>query len=793
MSALVMTVAAVFGIVSAQSELFVEQTHSIDAFKVPIYRGAISSKAGVVGIISTERALKLYDLSTFQEKLSVPSLPMRMNALAFSPSGQTLALGGFDGKVYVVNSSTGVISNTLSSHSAGVVNLAMRDETVVVSAGGDRIVSFTDVSNGNTLGSSSTFDEDITAFALQPNNKFFAVSTASGEVKIVDAAQLAIVKTIQDCKTPISTLSYSPDGKYVTAGTQNGTIYLWDAQSGALKTTFTQKGMIKAVAFAPKEPWLACASADSSLVIYDVATAAIRKKMVEADGFVSFVSFVNNETLITGTSKGLLKSWKVLSAPPDTTSPVITLEQPAAPLPKIYGTEYEIRGWAFDDSDIKAVTINGVAVQLVARVPADTVQIPAGMKAAKHFIATVKLDSVGINPVEIKAEDPYKHATTLASNIQRLSDGEAVEIENPANNAEVDMVSVPLKFRTWFDIASYSISVNMTDIVSGQVPAFKVAGDLIVEDIPIVSGYNQIQLSITSKSGKTFSKAIGVNRRTGASGSASTAATTGAKRDKNSGPQKWAVVVGVSEYQNAGIPGLKYADRDAESFANFLRTPEGGGYDSDHLRVLLNKDATSPNIKDALINFLGQAIDIDLVIIYFAGHGAPEPARQQNMYLLTYDSDPNQLGTTAFPMWEIQTVLARHINAKRVVVFTDACHSGNISVNFATRGLATTENNLVNQYLSDLSKTKEGIVVFTASAAGEVSQEYPEIGHGVFTYYLLEGMQGKADYNNDYTVTINELMQYVEEQVKRKTHGSQNPTRSQTDYDKEMTISIISH
>jgi uncharacterized caspase-like protein len=209
--------------------------------------------------------------------------------------------------------------------------------------------------------------------------------------------------------------------------------------------------------------------------------------------------------------------------------------------------------------------------------------------------------------------------------------------------------------------------------------------------------------------------------------------------------------------------------------------------------VLLNKDATSPNIKDALINFLGQAIDIDLVIIYFAGHGAPEPARQQNMYLLTYDSDPNQLGTTAFPMWEIQTVLARHINAKRVVVFTDACHSGNISVNFATRGLATTENNLVNQYLSDLSKTKEGIVVFTASAAGEVSQEYPEIGHGVFTYYLLEGMQGKADYNNDYTVTINELMQYVEEQVKRKTHGSQNPTRSQTDYDKEMTISIISH
>jgi uncharacterized caspase-like protein len=297
-----------------------------------------------------------------------------------------------------------------------------------------------------------------------------------------------------------------------------------------------------------------------------------------------------------------------------------------------------------------------------------------------------------------------------------------------------------------------------------------------------------------SKSGEKFSKTIGINRKASILGTSSFA-STGAKKTRiaGSGPQSWAVVVGVSEYKNTGIPSLKYADKDAEALANFLRRPEGGGYDSDHLHVLLNKDATLANVRDNLINFLNQAIDMDLVVIYFAGHGAPEPARPQNMYLLTYDSDPNSLGTSAFPMWDIQTVLARYISAKRVVVFTDACHSGGISVNFATRGLGSSEPNLVNQYLADLSKTKEGIVVFTASAAGEVSQEFPDMGHGAFTYYMLEGLEGKADYNNDYTVTINELMQYVEEQVKRKTHGAQNPTRSQTEYDKEMTISIVPH
>jgi uncharacterized caspase-like protein len=142
-------------------------------------------------------------------------------------------------------------------------------------------------------------------------------------------------------------------------------------------------------------------------------------------------------------------------------------------------------------------------------------------------------------------------------------------------------------------------------------------------------------------------------------------------------------------------------------------------------------------------------------------------------------------------MWDVNTALQRYIPSKRVVVFTDACHSGGISSDIATRGMSTTDDNMINQYLADLSKTKEGIIVFTASQAGEVSQELEKFGHGVFTYYLLEGMKGEADFNNDYTVTIGELMDYVEEKVKRQTSGNQHPTRNQGAYDKDLTISLI--
>jgi WD40 repeat protein len=790
-----MTILTVAAVAYSQQELYVEQLQSVEAFKEPVIRGAVSSKAGLLAVLSREKILRLYDIPSLKEKSSPISTPTHMNALSFSASGKTLALGAIDGKVYLFDVTTGTISKSLSIHSQAVNAVVFQDEGWIFSAGVNKTVTITDAVSGTAIGSVPAFQEEITALAIHPDAKSGAVGLSKGQVNIFSIGTLTTISTFNDAKGRSMTLCYSADGKYLAAGTADGKVLLWDAQSGVLKNTYAQKGSVWSVAFDPKTRWVVSTAADSTIKIFDLATSTNVKTMTEHDGYATYAVFLNDETLLTGTSKGLLKSWKVALTPPDSINPGIVMEQPAegSVSAKVFAREYELRGLVYDDTNVKEVTINGTPVKLTAISAGDSLKIPAGMKAAKRFNVVLKLDSVGLNPYEIRVSDKANHSISMSGEVRRLSNDQAVEIENPVNNSETGAVSLPLKFRTWFDVSSYSISSNMVDIVSGQEPGLNVAGDVISEDIPIVLGYNQIQLSIISKAGEKFSKTISVNRTLSALSGISSVSGGTKKERGGSGPQRWAVVVGVSEYMNPGIPSLKYADKDAEALANFLRRPEGGGYDSDHLRVLLNKDATLANVRGALINFLNQAIDMDLVLIYFAGHGAPEPARPQNIYLLTSDSDPTALGTSAFPMWDIQTVLARYINAKRVIVFSDACHSGNISVNFATRGVGVIEQNLVNQYLSDLSKSKEGVVVFTASASGEVSQEFPEMAHGVFTYYLLEGMEGKADYDNDYTVTINELMQYVEEQVKRKTRGSQNPTRSQTAYDKEMTISILPH
>jgi WD40 repeat protein len=781
---------------NSEMELYVEQIQTVNAFGSCVMQGAVSLKGNVSAFISEDKKLRIYAVPSLAEKSPAVDLPQTVNSLAFSASGSTIAMGATDGQVRLLDVSTAAITKSFAIHTQRINAILFQDEGWVFSGGVENTLAITDAVGASSIGTVSTSSE-ITALAITPDASNCAVGMIRGEVGIVSIGDLSINTTLTDAQERISAICYSTDGKFLAAGTVSGNIFVWNAKSHVLQKVFEQKGGILTIAFDPKTRWMASASSEGTLNIYDLSKMTPLKILTEKGGYITFTSFINDETMLTATSTGQIKSWRVALTPPDTADPVIVTERPVfgSVRAKTFSDEYEIRGLAYDDGGLKEIKVNGRSVSLLNTTGEDAGKIPAGIKYAKRFSAVIKLDSTGPNPYEIKVTDKAKHTTVVSGEIQRLAKSQALEIVFPPNNSEVGDISLPLKFRTYFDVANYSISNNMIDITVNQVPNVKSVGEEISENISLFMGYNQVQLTVTDKSGEKYTKVLSLNRVLGAPSIAESVPVSEKAVDKKprpaSGPQSWAVVVGVSEYKNPGIPGLKYADKDAEALADFLRRPEGGGYDSEHIRVLLNKDATLANVKDALINFLNQAIDMDLVMIYFAGHGAPEPARPQNIYLLTYDSDPNALGTTAFPMWDIQTVLSRYINAKRVIVFSDACHSGNISVNFATRGVGVTEQNLVNQYLTDLSRSKEGVIVFTASASGEVSQEFPEMGHGVFTYYLLEGMKGKADYNNDYTVTINELMQYVEEQVKRKTRGSQNPTRSQTDYDKEMTVSII--
>jgi uncharacterized caspase-like protein/tetratricopeptide (TPR) repeat protein len=243
-------------------------------------------------------------------------------------------------------------------------------------------------------------------------------------------------------------------------------------------------------------------------------------------------------------------------------------------------------------------------------------------------------------------------------------------------------------------------------------------------------------------------------------------------------PRSYALVVGISEYANLPPKGqLKFPYRDAAEVYTALISPEGGQFPPENVHRLLAKQATLANLRRELEEWLpGVSKDDDRVLIYFAGHGFVSGGKA---YLAPYDVDPSHVADTSYPMDELGKVIGSKIKAKWKVLLTDSCHSGAITPEADTQ-----------QINSSLLQLDRSLFSLTASRDREQSFE-SEIwggGHGVFTYFLIKGIQGEADADGDGVVTADELAEYVRTNVRRETKARQNPTSERGSFDPRMVL-----
>ena len=238
----------------------------------------------------------------------------------------------------------------------------------------------------------------------------------------------------------------------------------------------------------------------------------------------------------------------------------------------------------------------------------------------------------------------------------------------------------------------------------------------------------------------------------------------------------WAVVIGIDNYQK--VRHLKYATKDARAFYNHLietiRIPR------ENVFFLLNDQAHLYKIRSVLGTQLKRkAGKDDMVIIFFAGHGATEEDSMSpdgdglEKYILPYDAELTNLYASALPMSEISKIFSR-IYSERLIFIADACYSG--ASGGRTIGINGTRASISDAFMDRISRGK-GRVIITASGANEVSSENDDLKHGVFTYYLLEGLRGKADVNKDGIITVDEVYNYVSIHVPKATGQTQHPVK----------------
>ncbi len=241
-------------------------------------------------------------------------------------------------------------------------------------------------------------------------------------------------------------------------------------------------------------------------------------------------------------------------------------------------------------------------------------------------------------------------------------------------------------------------------------------------------------------------------------------------------PRVWSVVIGINDYPK--LPRLKYAVKDATEFYRLL--VEKNKVPPANITLLLNEQATLSNLRSVLGTHLKTSAEKgDMVVIFFAGHGASERDASSadgdglEKYLLTWEADIKDLYSTAIPMREIAHIFGR-IQSDRLIFIADACYSG--ASGGRTVNVTGMRSGIHDGFLDRIAGGK-GKVILSASSANEVSVEQDDLRHGVFTYYLLEGLNGVADTDGDGAVTVDEVYRYVSEKVPRATGQEQHPVK----------------
>jgi|GEM_PF-955457 len=221
----------------------------------------------------------------------------------------------------------------------------------------------------------------------------------------------------------------------------------------------------------------------------------------------------------------------------------------------------------------------------------------------------------------------------------------------------------------------------------------------------------------------------------------------------------YAIVIGIAAYQDPDIPPLSFSNRDAIVFADFLMSAPGGAVPRQNIKLLIDSGASIGEVDKAIRWVMNNCRENDKVYFYFSGHGEMENVTMsKNGYLICYNTPSVafvNMGLSIDYLNDVVNTISVQTKA-RVIVITDACHSGTMAGNKFKGNFFVGEQ---------LMLKKQNEIRMASSKPDQLSNEKADWGggRGVFSYYLVNGLQGGlADADHDKTISVGELKHYME-------------------------------
>ncbi len=327
----------------------------------------------------------------------------------------------------------------------------------------------------------------------------------------------------------------------------------------------------------------------------------------------------------------------------------------------------------------------------------------------------------------------------------------AFEVTTPENNSKVGRspTDLTLGIEANLDfVDGYDVTVNGRKVVSRAEgnPAGKNSEDHEVNfQIPLSSGKNQIEIVAYNAVGKTV-RDVSVEH-------------TG-QPDLDKRGTLYIVSIGVDKYPNLPGADLDFAEIDAKAFRDLLDKRAGPLHNAVESQLLVTEGALAPTAENirATLEDLSRAGPRDTIAVFLAGHGKNQGADYFFVSTDAIGTDAGKLKPATVVSWRDLHKTLESSRGQRIL-FLDTCHAG-------------------NAYNARLIKdaADDKIAVLAATDAETLANEEPELGHGVFTYSLLEGLRGLADSEGDGRVQVGELSDFVVKHVVKLTQGRQTPT-----------------
>jgi WD40 repeat protein len=686
----------------------------------------LSADGKYIAVGQTGNEARLIDFKTGKTHKTLIGHSSMVISLNFSNDGKFLATGGFDGKAIVWNSETGVPVNTFNYHDSTMAIFSVDispDNKLLATADWGGFVVIWDIETGKVLKTLSPHNGSASYHVkFAPNGLYIISAGLDRKLKLIEidtGEEIRVFKGHTDLVTSIQ-LHPSLD-RFITTGMDN-TIRVWDFYSGLQikKINAHEEGAYTA-RFDASGKYIISGGNDNKVKLWDATTGALVSEFAGHQGGVADVNITTDQKyILSGGRDGTVRLWSVES-------------------------KKELVSMVFLNNN-----------DWFVKTPAGYFDASEGAFKSISFVKGTDLYSIDQFFNEFYRPNLYQEA--VFNNSSQFRENVFNTIENyppptleiitpePGITSENNMVSVLVKItNNGGGIREFKVLQNgKRQIVDdSDLKRMKKAGQYAMKtfDIKLVPGENNITLSAINE-GEIESAPANVK-----------IFYKGIPKSANI----YVFSIGINKYANENM-NLNFARSDAEAFAKLMKSKTENLFKNIYTYTLLDDEATRDNILKTF-DQIGRVINKeDVFVFFYAGHGSAVdgafyfiPTECTGMY------QEDKL-SRAIPAKELQEKF-KAINALKQVVFIDACHSGSSVDMLAMRGAQE------EKALAQLSRSS-GIHVMASSESQQQSAEIKSLGHGVFTYILLEALQGKADgAPKDTKITVYELKSYLDDQV----------------------------